>query len=685
MKRKDHKLKKWLNLFSTKLKVRLMLFITLLVVVLVASGGWLAYNQSERILKENIFEAAEDIAVKDAALITEMIKSNIAVITNMNTVFFEERAQYMTDDMSLLVGVYWLNQESNYKKLAEEQKNFEDFFVSDIYGNARSTNGEADISERDYFKKAIETKEIVISRPILSKTSGNMVVVIVRPVVINNKLVAVIGASTTTKALQDSVIAMNINGNGYGFIIDEQMQTIAHPVEEYINQKAILEIGDQQLVEIANKMTAGESGSGYCKIDNRQNGIAFAPIGLTGWSLGITAAVDDIMAPLDVIRIGSVWIVLISILVALILSYLIAHFIARPIVNISGITESIADGDLTPVLDRSSLKSGNEVGNLARSVSKMIKNLRAMIEQVVNISDKVSASSEELYASGEQVGEVAEQVGTAIEGIASGAEEQSAQVEDLVSTVETFIRQIEEVGQNTAVMNKSADDVMERIKKGNDYVNNSVLQVGRVKKDSTEVADVIKSLGKASAEIGNIVELINGIAAQTNLLALNAAIEAARAGEAGRGFSVVADEIRELAEDSSSATKQIADLIKDIQKGVSEAVQKMDESIGSVDGSVKAIEVTGQEFKEIEEVTVNLKRTIEQVADNANHMADNSKRVEEAINDIATVSQEFAGSSEEVAASSEEQIAATDEIINSSRQLADMAEELTQTVKKFKL
>lgn len=365
------------------------------------------------------------------------------------------------------------------------------------------------------------------------------------------------------------------------------------------------------------------------------------------------------------------------------MAYFLVKGIVQPIRQTADFANEIAEGKLQ--IDDLSVTSKDEVGSLISSLNNMKNSLKELIKQIIDISQLVAASSEELSVSGEEVGNVSGQVSHSIQNVASGAEEQSAQVEETVINVEDLFEEIEQVMARSDEMNNAANNVMDSIEKGNNSVNNSIDQVKNVKEETREVAEVIKSLGDTSTEIGKIVEIINRIAAQTNLLALNAAIEAARAGEAGKGFSVVAEEIRQLAEDSASSTEKIVDLIKEIQSGVRVVGNRMNESTVAVEKGVEAIESTGAIFGKINEVARQLLDLVSQVTKNTIEMKEKSQNVKKAMNDVAVVSQEFAGNAQEVAASSEEQIAATEEIIASAKKLSDMADELVNSVDRFKV
>jgi methyl-accepting chemotaxis protein len=378
---------------------------------------------------------------------------------------------------------------------------------------------------------------------------------------------------------------------------------------------------------------------------------------------------------------------IISLAIAVIIGALIAFFITRsitkPVNKGVAFAEEIADGNLA--VEKIDVDSTDEIGILAKALNKMQDNLKEVISKVADISNNLAASSEELSASGQEVATAAQQVGQSIQQVASGAEEQSAQVEEASSRIEELIVQINDVTNMSEEMDEQSDNVMNNIKEGNSSLDNSVNQIEDVKNNSNEVSNTINNLGGLSNKIGEIVQLINDIAAQTNLLALNAAIEAARAGEAGRGFSVVADEIRQLAEESEDATKQIGGLVKEIQNGVGNAVNKMDETEEVVNESVNAIKTTGSSFEKINGAAVRLRELISRISEQAEKVGLNSKEVESTVLEVASVSEEAASNSEEVAAASEEQSASTEEIVNAADELSQMAGDLTNAVNKFTL
>jgi methyl-accepting chemotaxis protein len=667
---------------KNSLKFKLMSVFGIIVILLVAGSSWFAYNKASNILQETLYNDATESVRQNSIIISQTLNGIKDNLLNVNTT----SAEFEDMDSDFVRDIYYLNEGDALEHIVENNEYIEEIFISDINGNYILTTNEEGIIENDkYFNSVLSTKGLVISTPFLNERTGSQVITIFRPVMANETITIVLGMNVKLSQFQNLVTNMKIGGSGYGLILDDSLNVVAHPEDKYIGNNEIINDGDQTFNDLILSMSKGEKGIKDFIFNGKKEMAAYTHIDGTGWSLAIMADSEKLFAPLAVIRNGSLLIGFISIILGLLVIYIFANNITGPIIKLSHVTEEVSKGDLSQDLKSLKINSRDEIGALLSSLEKMINNLRNMIEQIMNVSEQVAASSEELAASGEQVGKSAEQVGGAIQNLASGAEEQSAQISETNNIVKNLINKVDETVEMSEDMSLKADEVNKNILTGNDIVKNSINQASNVKGEISVVAETINSLGETSKEIGNILELISGISQQTNLLALNAAIEAARAGESGRGFSVVADEIRSLAEESSMATEKIDKLIKEIQSGVSNAVEKMLGSEDIVNQMVEAIEETGDVFGQIEKVVQALIQIIEEISSRAQEMGSNSKEVERARSEVAAISQEAAGNSEEVAASSEEQSAATEEIISSANHLAELTESLAQEVSKFKL
>ncbi len=529
------------------------------------------------------------------------------------------------------------------------------------------------------------TETILIREATASPTTGRPVMAIVSPVKSNGKHLGSVGISIELNNLSAKIIESNYSESNFKTLILNSEGLVLSS----INPKLVLSLNFQDetlgLKEFYNTIKSNKRGIDYFTLDGNKHIAAYSSSDKYGMYILSYKSVSEHRKLIENLKSRVSVVILTSIILISGIIYFSSRRITKPILVVAEQAERLANGDLTVNIPESSLKRKDELGKLVYSFSTMIQNFRTIITQITETSEKVAASSQELHASGEQVGTAAEDVGNTIQGISSGAEEQSTKINSALSNLRDLVNQINEVNTSTYHMQKNTVHMIDEIAKGSKTADESIDSINNLKADAEGVSMVIFNLGNTSNQIGQIIELISGIAKQTNLLALNAAIEAARAGEAGKGFSVVADEIRKLAEESADASSRIAKLIVEVISGVDTAVNKMNNSIESVNSSVKAIQGNGDTFTEISIQAEQLKDIVASVTKSVEIMTVSSHDFEHTMQDINETSHEFAANAEGVSAASEEQIALTEEIVSLSKAMAEMSEELSGLIKNFKL
>ncbi|MBY6037837.1 HAMP domain-containing protein [Fictibacillus nanhaiensis] len=374
---------------------------------------------------------------------------------------------------------------------------------------------------------------------------------------------------------------------------------------------------------------------------------------------------------------------IIIVLASVAIGFAISRMISRPVVQMAEMLNDIADGDLT--MDPIKVKNKDEIGMLADGINHMGMNLATLIRQVRATSEQVAASSEELTASAEQTSLATEQIATTIQEVAGGSQEQVRTVEDIVEAMNQLSAGIQQIAVSMQNMSESSSRSLHVAEGGNETIQKTIGQMDAIHTSITNTSQVVKNLGNQSQEITNIVDVITDISGQTNLLALNAAIEAARAGEQGRGFAVVADEVRKLAVQSSASAQQIGQLISSIQELTEKAVEAMELGTEEVTGGRELVYRSGEAFKSLYESVAEVSSQVEDVSAATQQMSASTEQVVGSIDVISSMAETAASSTQEVSASAEEQLASMEEISSSSNALSQLAEEMNEAINKFKV
>ncbi|MCX7984838.1 MAG: methyl-accepting chemotaxis protein [Bacteroidetes bacterium] len=471
------------------------------------------------------------------------------------------------------------------------------------------------------------------------------------------------GVLTTAEAQKralEALQSMRYDDGNYIWINDYDAIVLAHPNEGLIgkSQSNLQDPhGKRVFVEAIN--ICQRQGEGFFEyVWNKPNSTTSSPklsyvknVNEWKWVVGSGIYIDSIEEQLKSLVVEILISLIAIIAVMVFLSYYTGKKLVKPILDV---TEHMKNADVNTQFE---IDRTDEIGHLQSAFNDFVRSIRETLLNVAHVSREVATASVQISSSTEQM--------------AAGAQEQTTQANEVASAVEEMTKTIIENSKNANYTAETARQAKDAAEHGGIVVKETIEKMRSIADVVRKSAETVKTLGASSDQIGEIIRVIDDIADQTNLLALNAAIEAARAGEQGRGFAVVADEVRKLAERTTKATKEIAGMIKHIQSETHNAVQSMEQGTLKVDEGIASADKAGAALQEIVAISQRVTDMVNQIAAASEEQSSASEQISKNVEAISTVTNQTAR--------------ATQQIAQATNELSKLTEQLNQIVAQFRL
>lgn len=654
---------------TTKLKTKLTFgFATIALVplfIITIFNSIVSYNAET----EAAHMINQNAAINTAKEIDDMLLSRINLLRSMTK----------------LKTVQSMNSEDLVPLLQSFKTSFPDIsnlFICDITGQqiARDAGKTSNVSDRPYIKPILNgSAQVTVSDLIYSKSDKQAIFVLSVPIKNSqDKVIGSISATMDLSILKNIINNAKKNQSGYAFLVDSKGTLLVHPNEDLVKNITSVD----KLEPVANAMATNSGAVDYTNPEGVDTIAGYAPINQSRWSVVAETSKNDAISNSHKQLIFSLFTCLATTIFVVIIAFILTKILTKPIRALAEKTKLVADGDLTQTV---TVYAEDEIGALGHAYNNMINQLKALTKKIQISAEKVSSASEELTSSSEEVSQGAATSAEAISLVAANAESQMLQVENTHHLVNNISEHIHSVTLHVQTVSEQTQTAIKTINTGNVSIEKAIDQMGNIQSTVIQSTKRANQLGEKSTQIGQIIDTISNIAAQTNLLALNAAIEAARAGEHGRGFSVVAEEVRKLAEQSQESAHEITLLINDIQHETETVISGMKEETEQAEIGTKVVNDAGLAFQEIAQVIAATTEKINQISNKVEDIENERIKIVSAVTEIDHMSKQNSEQTQNISATTEEQSATMQEISASSNELSNLAQELTEAVNKFKI
>mgnify|MGYP001627190567 FL=1 len=534
-----------------------------------------------------------------------------------------------------------------------------------------------DPTTRPWYKDAVaKPGQVIITEPYEDASTGQLVITIAKTVQTDEGIVGVVALDFDCSNLANQLLQKGKELGYLNAVVSGNGTIILHSVKDYVGKS----VKDTDFFK--KWQTGPESGVFGYVYDNTPRITSYKRLP-NGWIYATVLPVKTLMSEVNKLT----WIFVIVIAFAIIFSIVFAliisrRYVVKPLEELSGVAEKIAQGDLTVAF---SLDAKDEISRFANMLSSMVTSLRSIAQKIQEASSMVKQEANQVAAVSEEVSATIEELTVQVDSVGSNVNNASAAIEQLTSGIEEVAASAQNVANASQKLSEEAQRVSTLANEGQKAILNIADVIIQTKEKANTTFETVEKLSDSAKNIGEIVDTINSIAEQTNLLALNAAIEAARAGEAGRGFAVVADEIRKLAEESKQATQNIANILKGI----------LDESVKASEATKETVEIVNQaagqsnlvkgQFDQILNSILKMSQMVENLAASAQEQSAAAEEMSSAMDSASRSMVEVVEQMNEVTMAVKQQADAISTVARAAEKLDDIAEKLVEEVKKFKI
>ncbi|PUA44100.1 chemotaxis protein [Pseudomonas protegens] len=432
---------------------------------------------------------------------------------------------------------------------------------------------------RPWYKSAESSNGSALTEPYIDLASGQLVISIVDSVIKTGQRIGVVGGDLSLQVIADSINALDFDGMGYAFLISADGKILVHPDKNLV-MKTLKDVYPQDTPRISNELSE-------ISVDGKPRIVTFTPIkGLSSvnWYIGLSVDKDKAFAMLSEFRTSALIATLTAVALTIALLGLLIRLLMQPLHVMTRAMQDIADGegDLTRRLN---IHNQDEFGILGTAFNRFVERIHSSIREVSSAT--------------EHVNEVALRVVSASNSSMLNSDEQASRTNSVAAAINQLGAAAQEIARNAAQASQQASDARNLAEDGQQVVDRSIQAMNQLSEMISASSSNIETLNSKTVNIGQILEVITSISQQTNLLALNAAIEAARAGEAGRGFAVVADEVRNLAHRTQESAQQVQTMIEELQVGARESVSTMSNSQRHSQDSVEIANQAGERLSSV--------------------------------------------------------------------------------------